>query len=75
MYIALTYDVMKSISHLCETRKFVMAFLHWKQRLLCGKQSSEMVHCKKVWRYSHSTTPLPVIFGGFLTLSRTSARV
>ena len=25
------------ISHVCETRKFVMAILHWKQGLLCDK--------------------------------------
>ena len=25
------------ISHVCETRKFVMAILHWKQWLLCDK--------------------------------------
>ena len=38
MYSPLTYDVMKSyISHVCETRKFVMAILHWKQGLLCDK--------------------------------------
>ena len=35
MYSVLTYDVMKFISHVCETRKFVMAILHWKQGLLC----------------------------------------
>ena len=28
---------MKSISHVLETRKFVMAILHWKQGLLCDK--------------------------------------
>ena len=26
------------ISHVCETRKLVMAILHWKQRLLCDKK-------------------------------------
>ena len=25
------------ISHVCKTRKFVMALSHWKQRLLCDK--------------------------------------
>ena len=29
---------MKSISHVCETRKLVMAILHWKQGLLCDKK-------------------------------------
>ena len=28
------------ISHVCETRKFVMAILHWKQGLLCDKDDS-----------------------------------
>ena len=26
------------ISHVCETRKFVMAILHWKQGLLCNNK-------------------------------------
>ena len=28
------------ILHVCETRKFVMAILHWKQGLLCDKSNS-----------------------------------
>ena len=36
-YSALTYDVMKSYLTLLETRKFVMAILHWKQGLLSDK--------------------------------------
>ena len=28
------------ISHLCDTRKFVLAILHWKQGLLCDKSQS-----------------------------------
>ena len=44
MYSALTYDVMKIISHVLETRKFVMAILHWKRGLLCDKNS--LVKCK-----------------------------
>ena len=35
-YGALTYDVMNLISHVYETRKFVMAILHWKQGLSLG---------------------------------------
>ena len=31
----------KLISHVCETRKFVMALLHGKQGLLCDKCISE----------------------------------
>ena len=27
------------MSHVCETRKFVIALLHWKQGLLCDKTS------------------------------------
>ena len=37
MYSAI-FDVMKNlISHVCKTRKFVMAILHGKQGLLCDK--------------------------------------
>ena len=28
------------ISHVCETRKIIMAILHWKQGLLCDKYIS-----------------------------------
>ena len=36
IYNASSDDVMKF--YLYETRKFVMAILHWKQRLLCDKR-------------------------------------
>ena len=37
MHSVSTYDGMNLIQHLCETRNFVMAILHWKQGLLCDK--------------------------------------
>ena len=44
MYSASTYDIMKSyLPVLCETRKFVMAILHWKQELLCDNKRTMMV--------------------------------
>ena len=30
------------ISHVCETRKFVMAILNWKQGVLCDKTNVEI---------------------------------
>ena len=35
------------ISHVSETRKFVMAILHWKQGLLCDKTKS-IINCVHV---------------------------
>ena len=32
------------ISHVCETRKFAMAILHWEQRLLCDKEGKNDDH-------------------------------
>ena len=37
MHSALTYDAINLISHVCDTRKFVMAILHRKQGLSCDK--------------------------------------
>ena len=35
-----------NILHMCETRKFIMAILHWKQGLLCDKFSFQRgVNC------------------------------
>ena len=39
MYSALIYENL--ISHVCETRNFVMAILHSKQGLLCYKSMAE----------------------------------
>ena len=48
MYSALTCDIMKSYpSHVCETRKFVMTILHWKQGLSCDKKTFYKYSSKK----------------------------
>ena len=39
-YGAMTMTSLSLISHVCETRKFVMAILHGKQGLLCDKTHS-----------------------------------
>ena len=41
MYGAI-YDVMNLISHVCQTRKFVMAISHGKQGLLCDKYKKKL---------------------------------
>ena len=49
-YSALNYDVIKFISHVCKTRKFETAILHWKQGLLCDKKNYQASLAKDVKR-------------------------
>ena len=51
------------ISHMFETRKFIMAILHWKQGLLCDKRFSFQTfwtHRFTYKRYSDSVVKVPI---------------